>query len=153
MANALYDRKAVRTNSLGLHVLRAAAVHTGAANIPIFTVVGGRCVIKSIVGQVTVGASGATNISLRSAPTVGTAAALCAVLAAGALEVGTLLAITGAVGGAMLGVSAGGVQEQATGVIVPVGTVDCVLSAAETISVQWDVFFVPLDEGAYITAV
>jgi hypothetical protein len=152
---SLANLNAARQARWGFMVDRAAAVHTGAGAVPIFNIVGGRVAITSIVGQITVAASGATNISLQSNPTAAgfTTGAISGVLAAGGLEVGTLLAIDGTLATATFGVNAGAAQGQTRDVIVPVGQLELLVSAAETISIVWKVFYVPFDTGAYVTAV
>jgi hypothetical protein len=70
----------------------------------IFNIIGGRVAMTAILGEVTTVLGAVGNISIESNPTVGTTAALCAVLAAGALEEGTLLSIDGTLATAMLGV-------------------------------------------------
>lgn len=146
---------ASRQARYGLMIDRDAAVFTGVSNTPIFNVVGGRVAITNIIGQITVGASGATNISLQSNPTAAgyTTGAISTALAAAALEVGTILTIDGTLGTAHFGVNAGAAQGQTRDVIVPVGQIEFVLSGAQTISVSWKVFYVPIDDGAYMTVV
>lgn len=153
--SSLQDLNAMRTNRYGLKVDRAAAVFTGASATPIFNVVTGRVAITNIVGQITVAASGATNISLQSNPTAAgyTTSLLCGVLAAAGLEVGTLLTIDGTIATAMFGVNAGAAQGQVRDSIVPVGQIEFVLSGAQTISVAWVCCYVPIDDGAYMTYV
>ncbi len=140
-------------NRYGLHVDRAAAVFTGISATPIYNIVGGRVAITSIVGQITVGASGATNIRLLSNPTTGTTSNMCADLAAGALEVATLLTINGDIGTAMWGVNAGAGEGQVQDSILPVGQIELNLSGAETISIGWKLFYVSVDVGAHVTVV
>jgi len=135
----------------GLMLDRAAAVFTGAGATPIFNIVGGRVAITNIIGQITLGASGATNISLQSNPTTGTTSAMSAALAAAGLEVGTLFTIDGTIATATFGVNAGAAQGQTRDSIVPVGAIEFLLSGAQTISVSWKVFYVPIDDGAYVT--
>lgn len=153
--SSLQDLHAMRTNRYGLKVDRAAAVFTGVSDTPIFNILGGRVAITNIIGQITVAASGATNISLQSNPTTAgyTTSLMCAVLAAGGLEVGTLLTINGDIGTAMWGVNAGAGEGQVQDQILPIGQIEFVLSAAETISVAWSCFYVPIDDGAYMTYV
>jgi hypothetical protein len=136
----------------GARVDRATAVFTGISSTPIFTIAGGRVAIKSIIGQITTGASGATNISLVSNPTTGTSADIGTAKAAAGLEIGTLLTISGTVADAVYAVSAGTAQAQARDVIVPIGAIEFSLSAGETISVKWSIFYVPIDDGAYVEA-
>jgi len=147
--------KAASQTHYGIPLPRPTAVFTGISNTPIYNVVGGRVAIKNIVGRVEVAASGATNISLQSNPTVAgyTTSALCGVLAAAGLEIGTLLTIDGTIATAMFGVNAGAAQGQNRDSIVPVGQIEFVLSGAQTISVSWLVYYVPVDVGAYLTVV
>jgi hypothetical protein len=145
--------KSFMNTLLGQRVDRAAAAITGsaAANV-IFTVTGGRVIVTNIIGEITIGASGATNLRLQGNPTTGTTAVLCGVLAAGALEVGTLLSITGTPGDAMYGVSAGHGKVQTLPMVIPIGGIEVTSSAAETISAKWSVTWIPLDDGASLVA-
>lgn len=145
--------KAASQAAYGIPLQRPAAVFTGASATPIFNVVGGRVAVRLIVGQITVAASGATNISLQSNPTVGTTSLMCAVLAAAGLEVATLLTINGDIGTAMWGVNAGAGEGQVQDSILPIGQIEFVLSGAQTISVSWLVYYTPVDVGAYLTVV
>jgi len=149
----LITLEALNQATYGIQLLRPTAVFTGASATPIFNVVGGRVAVRLIVGQITVAASGATNISLQSNPTVGTTSLMCAVLAAAGLEVATLLTINGDIGTAMWGVNAGAGEGQLQDSILPLGQIEFVLSAAQTISVGWTVNYVPVDTGAYLTVV
>jgi len=138
--------------TIGKRVDRAAAETGGIATHVLFNIKGGRVVLRGVVGEITVGASGATNIQLQSNPDVGTTAVLDTVVAANAQEVGTLLCITGAVADAMYGVSAGAIQSMVRDLILPAGAIELTSSAAKTISTKWSVFYVPLDDGAYVEA-
>ena len=151
----LITLNALREATYGFNVSRAAAVFTGASATPIYNIVGGRVAIRNIVGQITVAASGATNIHLQSNPTVVgyTTRNMCGVLAAAGLEVGTLLTIDGTIATALFGVNAGSAQGQTRDVILPVGQIEFVLSGAQTISVGWELFYVSIDTGAYVTVV
>jgi hypothetical protein len=145
-------RHAVADIHLGLRVDRASATLPQTAAAAIFNIVGGRVAMTAILGEVTVVLGAVGNMSLESNPTVGTTAALSAVVAAGAFEAGTLLSITGMVANAMLGVDAGGTAMQTCPVALPVGTLDLRLSASSTGSVKWSIWYVPIDDGAYVTA-
>lgn len=152
MGNAFIDGQGLRKLFLGRKVERATATLPQTTAAPIFNILGGRVAMLGILGEVTVVLGAVGNMSLEANPTVGTAAGLCAVVAAGTFEAGTLLSITGAVGDAMLGVSAGGVEMQRSPVVLPVGTLDLRLSASSTGSVKWTLFYVPIDDGASVEA-
>jgi hypothetical protein len=145
-------RHAVADIHLGLRVDRASATLPQTAAAAIFNIVGGRVAMTAILGEVTVLLGAVGNMSLESNPTVGTTAALCAVLAAAALEEGTLLSIDGTKATAMLGVDAGGTAMQSKPVALPVGTLDLRLSASNVGECKWSIWYVPIDDGAYVTA-
>ena len=144
--------QSLRFLNYGTLVSRAAATLPQGTNSPIFTIAGGRVILTTLVGQVTVVLGAVGNMKLIATPTVGAAQDMCAVVAAGTLAAGTLLGITGAVGDAM--VAQNGVMKGISyqGIIVDVGTINLSLSASSTGSVKWDLTYVPLDTGATIVA-
>lgn len=151
--SVLLDLSAFRKAQYGLKVDRAAATLPQTAQGALFTVTGGRVILTSIIGEVTValGAT-ATNANLIAKPTVGTAQPLCAVLAVASKEVGTLFGITGLFTDAMLGANAGASVIPRNPVVVPVGTIDLLTSASDTGSVKWSITYVPFDDGASVVA-
>lgn len=144
--------KSVRKLLLGIKVERAAATLPQTAAAPIFNVLGGRVAMIGILGEVTIILGAVGNMTVESNPTVGTTAALCALVAAGAFEAGTLISIDGTIATGMIAVNAGGTAIQSKPVVLPVGTLDLRLSASSTGEVRWTIFYVPIDDGAYITA-
>ena len=145
------DGKAIRKLQLGIMCPRAAAGHA-AATTPYFNVVGGRILVTGLVGLVTV-ASGANACSWVANPTVGTATqVLCAALDINPALVGDSLTITGLVAGAMTYGGAGGLPMMATrGIVCLVGTIDFIAAAADG-DTSWVIFYIPIDDGAYVTA-
>lgn len=145
-------RNRVADIHFGLRVDRATATLPQTTAAAIFNIIGGRVAMTAILGEVTTVLGAVGNMSLESNPTVGTAAALCAVVAAGTFEAGTLLSIDGTLATAMLGVDAGGTAMQSKPVALNVGTLDLRLSGSSTGSIKWSIWYVPLDDGAYVTA-
>jgi hypothetical protein len=145
-------RQSIADIGLGMRVDRATATLPQTAAAAIFNIKGGRVAMMAILGEVTTTLGAVGNMSLEATPTVGTLAVLCAVVAAGTFEAGTLLSIDGLKATAMTGVSAGGVAMQTRPVALPVGTLNLRLSASSTGSVKWSLWYVPLDDGAYVEA-
>lgn len=143
----------LRTLLYGQKVDRATATLPQTATGALFNVTGGRILLKSIVGEVTtiLGAT-ATNAKLVSTPTTGTAVDLCAVLAIASKEVGTLFGITGLFSDALVGANAGASVAPRNGVVIPIGSIGLNTSANNTGSVKWSITYVPLDNGATVTA-
>ena len=144
-------RQRVADINLGIRVDRATATLPQTTAAAIFNVLVGRVAMTAILGEVTTVLGLVGNMSIEANPTTGTTAALCAVVAAGAFEAGTLLSIDGTKATAMLGVNAGGTAMQSKPVALPVGTLDLRLSLSSTGSVKWSLWYVPIDEGAYVT--
>jgi hypothetical protein len=145
--------KALRKLLKGKKVDRATATLPQTTAAAIFNIVGGRVIMTQIVGEVTVVIqTQANNTKLTANPTTGTSVDICAVLSITADEVGTLYGITGLNTDAMIGINAGALPAQTRDVILPVGTLDLDCAASNSGSVKWTMFYIPLDDGAYVTA-
>ena len=105
----------------------------------------------AFVGQVTTANSAtATNLKVTSVPATGTAADIAANLAIASLEAGTIYVVEGDAT-ALIGVSAGFAPAlNALPFILPAGTIRIETSATNTGASKWDVWYIPLDEGARI---
>jgi hypothetical protein len=140
---------------LGLRVDRATAVPPQTAVQVLFNVEVGRVLVTLVLGTVTtVIGNVATILHMQSDPDTGTTTDMC-VAALGldidSLEAGTLLTITGTVTDAMQAGSSGSVIGQATPVVVAPGEIEIETDAScGTGSIQWSIWYVPLEAGAYI---
>ena len=145
------------TSILGQKVTRAAADIFDGSQTALFTVAGGKVLITGINIEVTIAAidGGGSNTSIVTNPTVGTDAAMCAVLDIDADEQGTLYSITGEPGTAMTGGSGGGANTMMNGFIVPEGTID-LLSVADVGTGgalgYCEIWYIPLDDGATVVS-
>lgn len=152
MANSS-DRKAIAQITQGARVSRAASALPQTAQSALFTVTGGRVMILGIVGEVTtIIQNQANNTKIVANPTVGTDVDLCTVLSTANKEVGTLFGITGTFATAMVGANAGAAVFPANPVVVPAGTIDLNCASSNTGAVKWDIWYLPLDDGAVVTA-
>jgi len=137
----------------GGRVDRATATLPQTAQSALFTVSGGKVAILGIVGEVTTAIQNqANNTKIVSNPTTGTDVDLCAVLNIANDEIGTLYGITGTFATAMVGVNAGAGVMCSQPVVVPPGTIDLNCAASNTGSVKWSIWWLPLDDGATVTA-
>ena len=144
----------VRTITFGISVSRATAALPATALGAIFTVTGGRIMIRSLVGEVTtIIQAQACTVKVTSTPTTGTAVDLCAASASiSGLEVGGRLALPAAAATAMVTGNAGATQNDLTRWLVPIGSIGITTSATNTGSVKWDLVYVPFDSGAQVVA-
>lgn len=136
---------------LGQRVDRATAnILTGT---DLFTVAGGRVLVTQIVGEVTTIMETKTiNFKLASDPTVGTTNDMCANLDLTAAEQGTLLTISGTAADALRAGKSGSVVGQNSPIVVAVGAIEATVGATHTGSIKWSLWYVPLDDGAYVEA-
>lgn len=146
-------REAIANWKLGIRVDRATAALPQTAAAALFNIVGGRVQMTAILGEVTtIMGANANNTSLEANPTTGTTAAICAVLATENDEVGTLYSISGLKATALYGVDAGGTAMQHIPVALPAGSLDLRCAGNNTGAVKWSLWYVPLDDGAYVEA-
>lgn len=139
---------------LGTRVDRAAATLPATTQTPYFSVYGGRCLVTLLLGEVTtVVQAQACAASWEADPTTGTTNALCATFDMNAAEAGTLLTVIGPVATAMTAGKSGAVQGPSSPVVVAVGDLELKTAATNTGATKWSLWYVPLDDGAYIQAV
>jgi len=142
----------VRKLQKGIKVERPASLLPQTGAFAIFNVLVGRVAVTQIVGEVTVITAGAANgTTLEGNPAVGTTVPICIALDTAADEVGTLYGIEGDPAVALIGINAGALPAQERDVILPVGTLDWRCLANDTGEVKWTIFYVPIDDGAYVT--
>lgn len=132
-------------------VSRATAALPQTTAETLVTITGGRVILANIIGEVTtVIQTQADNAKLVFNPTeAGASTDICAVLNITAKAVGTLFSITGTVATALQS-GLWLTTTMATPLILSEGTIDLDCAASNTGSVQWDVYYLPLDEGATV---
>lgn len=141
---------------LGTQVDRATDTLPQTTDEALFTITGGRVAILGIVGEVTtVIQTQANNTKLKFNPTAtGADTDLCAVLDITADAVGTLYSITGtpatALQDGLLLITSN--KFLAAPLILSEGDIELDCAASNTGSVAWTLWYVPLDDGAVVTA-
>lgn len=137
----------------GLRVDKAATAITEISTKSLYTVVGGNCLVTGLIGEVTtIVQTQANNTKYISTPTVGTAVDMCAVVDITAHEVGGLLTITGVLATAAVKGNAGAGVFMSNGIVVPPGVIGINTAASSTGAYKFSIWYVPLEEGAYIEA-
>ena len=143
--------KQLRLANYGTQVNRTAGNLPATTNAALFNVVGGRILLQSIVGLVTtVVQAQANTLSLTTLSTTG---AVTTNLTAG-------IDITGAVVGNQYGITGVRTDAALLGSNVPtsnelcitVGSIRWATTATSTGAFSWSLLYIPLDDGAYVTA-
>lgn len=150
----IVSNASVRQINLGTLVSRATATLPASTLGHIFTVTGGRILIRSLIGEVTTAIQAqACTVKVTSTPTAGTAVDLSAVSASiSGLEVGGRLALPAAAATALVVGNAGAILGRLSEWVVGIGSIDITTSATNTGSVKWDLIYVPIDNGAQVVA-
>lgn len=146
---------AYRQLLFGTKVSKSAVVLPATAFGALFTVTVGRVIIMGLIGEVTTVADAtATTVKVTHDPTAaGTTTDLTTATAITSKEVGSLVGLPAAAGGALVVTNAGGaVQMCSNGMIVPEGSLGITTSATNTGALMWDLYYVPLDAGATVAA-
>jgi len=154
MSNLL-GASAFREMLVGTKVDRDTAVLPATAYGALFTVAGGRVLVTGLVGEFTVAASAtATTVAVTGTPTTGTATTWATATAVTSKEVGSQVTLPAAFGGATVvnSAGAGGQFQPKSPFVAAIGTIGITTSATNTGSVKWTLTYVPLDDGATVTA-
>ena len=144
----------VATIQAGIHVHRATA--TIAADGDIFSVDTGRVILLGLVGRVTVEiGAGSQDIELDLDPDDGGSnVALSSLLLIDGDVVGTMYTLNTTAGGAFVeGLDVAYNAILATPIVLQPGDLWLDVTGTEAGSIEWDVWYIPLDTGAVITAV
>ena len=137
----------------GMRVDKGATEIAGISTKSLFTVSGGNVLIVGLIGEVTtIVETQANNTKYISTPTVGSAVDLCAVVDTTAHEVGGLLTITGVLATAAVKGSAGAGVMMSNGIVVAPGTIGLNTAADNTGAYKFSLWYVPLEDGATVTA-
>jgi hypothetical protein len=145
-------------NKLGERVYRAAGDVVTGGTVVLYNIVGGRVLLTHLSLVVSAFAldAGANNANIQANPTVGATMNLCANLDIVAGAIGAVFSITGNIGDPMTGAPAGGgAMAMVRPIVINTGTIDFVSAAnsgAGGALLDATLYYVPLDEGAYVTA-
>lgn len=160
-AVASASRNGFATIDQWIHVTTAARTIPATTTDQIFRVKGGRILVKALVGEVTtVIQTQADNLKVstkkldNASVAVGTAVDIAANLDITAMEVGGFYFVEGdgtagvksTAGGALIGANSGNW-------IAAQGEIYLTTSATNTGAMKWDIWYMPLDEGAYVESV
>ena len=138
----------------GIHVSKASATLPAGTTQDIFTVAGGRVLVRALIGEVTVevGAGTTPDLQVQMDPTTGTTTDIATDVVIASDEVGTLYYVEGD-GTALIPISSGYAQAAAgQGFILPIGTVQIVTSETTAGATKWDIWFLALDDGASVVS-
>lgn len=155
MTTAANRQKFSEIGGLGFRVVRATSVLAQGTDLSLFTISGGRVALMLILGEVTVAIQNQANATLLKLNPTATGADqdLCASLDIDNDAVGTIYTISGVVGDALrddLLIAAGGLR--AAPLILSEGILELECAASNTGSIQWTLFYLPIDTGAVIEA-
>jgi hypothetical protein len=119
----------------------------------LFNVTGGKVAITSITGEVTTAITVANTVKLQANPTTGVTGDLCAATDLGTTDTpaGDLISCQGLKGDSIVfGVGCAPTLKQP--VVVAVGTIEQVTATGADGGITWTLTYVPLDNGAAVTA-
>jgi len=142
-----------KIGALGEKAERATALP---ATGSLFTISGGRVLMTSIVGELTVACdANATASKLQANPTTGTTRDLCTAVNIASYAKGDLIGITGIAANALLPpASAGSIEGMTTPCLLQEGTLDLNVAAPGQVDgrVQWTMRYIAIDQGAHVVA-
>jgi hypothetical protein len=144
---------AVRLTALGINVTRTAAALPSSTLGNIFTVSGGRILIKSLTGLVQTLLSGTNSTTVGITPTLSGGASAPAILSsAGIIPVAVGSPVVSKLDGGALIVTVNGSLLPAAPYLTVPGSITITTASTVTGTVQWDLTYIPLDTGASVAA-
>jgi hypothetical protein len=148
MANAMITGKALRQMMFGMRALKAATANGTAVYFRVYT---GLVAVTAVIGKVTVEAVGATTLVVTHVPTAGATIPVAASLDIDPATVGSYinLPLLGT-SAALYNASTAGLSQTAK-MFLPVGAMTFTFGAASG-TASWTVFYVPIEDGAYVAA-
>ncbi len=143
---------AQRRNNYGVTTSRATATLPQSTTGNLFSITGGRIIVTTIVGEVTVAIQNQANNTKLTATNVAASITtdICAVVSTANAAVGTLFGITGTFATAA---SLGTAVPQTNEIIVGPGFIRLDCAASNTGSMKWDLLWIPLDGTPVVAAV
>jgi len=142
----------VRTIAMGINVTRAAAVLPSTTIGSIFTITGGRILIRSLAGLVVTTLSGTNSTTVGLTPTYNSTSAPAALSSAGTIPTTAGAPIVSKLDGGALIVVASGSIIAPTPWLAVAGAVTITTGSTVTGTVQWDLTYTPLDVGVQVVA-
>lgn len=148
------QRQAAGLLTSGINVKKASATVPQGAVQTIFTVAGGRVLVRLLLGEVTTVLGGvANNISVNANPTTGTTYIIASAVEGNALEAGGLMVVEGDGTALMITGKAVGAIISGTGWwICPAGTIEFECVGSTSGATKWDIWYFPLDDGASVVS-
>ncbi len=144
------EGKAARKVVNGIMVEKAAVAIAAISTKSLFTVVGGRVIVKTLLGEVTTGLEAKANAcKFNHTPTGGNPVDLSAAVECNGDVAGTLYGITGLPATAM-SVTIGTAVNSAYDIVLKPGVIGFNTAADATGAIKATVVYIPLDDGAYI---
>lgn len=152
-------RQRVADINQGLRVDRAAATLPQGASDDLFTIAGGSVLVLGLLGEVTTIIGGANATHLEFSPDAATLADNDLCDSATALDingdvVGTLYTITGTATDDLVDSGTDGwvIYTLANPLFMSEGAIELHCAGSVTGEIKWSIWYVPLEEGAYIAA-
>ena len=143
-----------------IHVKRAAKALPQTTNEQLFRVYGGRVIVKLLIGEVTTAIQSTdpvlsvdTSRLDDAGALVGTADVVASTIDTSSDEIGTIYVVEGDDSGLVSTQVAAHQTLNAREWLMPQGQIILVAGASKTGAIQWDLWYQPLDEGAYVVAV
>ncbi len=147
---------ALRDVGLGIRVVEEGITIAASTTVTVFTIAGGRVLLTGIFGECVTAVGAAENAKFTHLPTLTTAGDtdLCATADINTCDVGDHISMTGKPGDALLVAHKGSVEcMDYKGVLLQEGTLTFDYDATTTGEFDFEMYYIPIDDGAYVTSV
>ena len=157
----MYDNYNVSTRDMISAFVMGMKVSTGTITIPHTTstiyyhIHGGKILLTNIVGEIVVAADGAQSVHIDHTPTTGSASVIAAAADIDTWLIGDIITLNGLFSDVIFPVVAAGTSSSMAykGIVMTPGTLSWQSNGTTAGDWKWTLFYVPLDDGAYVEAI
>ncbi len=149
MPTPVQNQQVMRASN-GFVVYRAAAALPSSTLGSLFTISGGRALIRALTGQVVTLLSGTNSTSVGITPSITTTSAPTALCSAGVIPVAVGAPLTAVFGSALSVIVNGALLTQPW--YAPAGDITITTASTVTGTVKWELIYVPLDPATVVVA-
>jgi hypothetical protein len=157
----MYDNYNESTRQMIANFILGIRMDKGTVTIPhtthtaYFHIHGGKILLTNLVGEIVVAADGAQTVHIDHVPTTGTASVIAAGADIDTWLIGDIITLNGLYSDVVFPVVAAGTSSSMAykGIVMTPGVLNFGTSATTAGDWKWSLFYVPIDDGAYVEVV
>jgi len=148
-------RQMIAAFCMGMRVDTATITIPHTATTIYYHIHGGKILLTNLVGEIVVAADGANSVHIDHTPTTGSASVIAAAADIDTWLIGDIITLNGLYSDVIFPVVAAGKSSSMAykGIVLTPGSLSWHSNGTTAGDWKWSLFYVPLDDGAYVEAI